>query len=91
MCSITFSRPDSTRVDHSRNNRVESASSNTNPATGDISVKRRKKYVDCSKSELETCLIHDPGNYSDGCKVLGDFGDKYAKVKPNWVHINHTK
>ena len=32
--------------------------------------------------ESKTCLIHGPGNSSDECKVLGEFGDKYAKGKP---------
>ena len=28
------------------------------------------------------CLIHAPGNFSDECKFLGDFGFKYVKIIP---------
>ena len=45
------------------------------------SGKRRKRYVDHLKSDSQTCLIHGPGNLSDGCKVLGDFCFKYAKIR----------
>ena len=30
-----------------------------------------------------TFLIHGPGNSSDKCKVLINFGSKYAKSRPN--------
>ena len=40
-------------------------------------------------SKLKTCLIHGPGNYCDGCKVLGDVGAKYAKGNPTKDHSNH--
>ena len=30
-----------------------------------------------------SCLIHGPGNSSDECKVLGEFGSKYYKIRPN--------
>ena len=51
------------------------------------SVKRRKTYVDHPKDKTKPiCLIHSPGNSSDKCKVLGDFGSKYAKSSPNKDH-----
>ena len=36
------------------------------------------------------CLIHDPRNSSDECKVLGEFGAKYAEGRPTKFHGNHT-
>ena len=43
----------------------------------------KKRYVDCpiEISQL-TCLIHGPGHSSDECKVLDNFGTKYAKCRP---------
>ena len=39
-----------------------------------------KRYVNHSKDRSKlTCVIHGPGNSSDECKVLGDFGYKYSK------------
>ena len=44
--------------------------------------KRRKRHVDNMKDRLQKkCLIHSPGNSSDGCKVIGNFGLKYYKVR----------
>ena len=44
---------------------------------------RRKIYVDHTKDRSKpTQIIHGPGNSSDECKVLGDFGSKYAKIRP---------
>ena len=40
-------------------------------------------------SESKTCLIHGPRNNYDECKVLGDFGAKYAKGKPTKDRGNH--
>ena len=34
----------------------------------------------------QTCLIHGPGNSSDECKVLGDFGSRYSKSRPTKDH-----
>ena len=51
---------------------------------------RQKRYVDRLKSESKTCFIHSPGHSSDECKVLGDFGTKYAKIKTTKDHLNHT-
>ena len=43
----------------------------------------RKRYVDHPKDiPKPTCLIHGPRHSSDECKVLGDFGSKYAKSRP---------
>ena len=38
---------------------------------------------------MKTYLIHGPRHSSDECKVLGDFGDKYAKSNPTKDHGNH--
>ena len=38
--------------------------------------------------ESKACLIHGPRHYSDECKVLGNFGDKYTKSKPTKEHGN---
>ena len=73
-------KADSTCAGHSRGNIGESASSNTYSAISESSGKRRKIYVDYPMGKSKTCLIHGPGNSSDECKVLGDFGSKYAKT-----------
>ena len=53
----------------------------------EISGKRRKRYVDNLKDRSKlTCLVHGPGNSSDGCKVLGDFGYKYSERIPTKYH-----
>ena len=47
--------------------------------------KRRKRYVDRMRGQSQlTCIIHGPVHSSDECKVLGEFGSKYAK-------FSHTK
>ena len=56
---------------------------------GESSGKRQKRYVYCSKIESKPCLIHGPGHFSDECKVLGEFGAKFAKGKPNKDHGNN--
>ena len=33
-------------------------------------------------SASKNCMIHGAGNYSDECKVLGEFGTKYAEDQP---------
>ena len=44
---------------------------------------RAEKYVDHTNDILNTaCIIHGPGNSSDECKVLGDFGYKYDIIRP---------
>ena len=41
-----------------------------------------KRYLDHPKDRSKlTCLIHGPGNSSDECNVLGDFGFKYSKIR----------
>ena len=68
--------------------RGEATSSTTHSNTSESSGKRRKRFVDNPKdiSKL-TCLIYSPGHYSDKCKVLDDFGAKYAKDRTT---KNHT-
>ena len=38
----------------------------------------------------KTCLIHGPEHSPDECKVLGDFGSKYAKTIHNKDCGNNT-
>ena len=50
-------------------------------------VKHRKMYVDHPRDISKLiCLIHGPGNSSDECKVLGDFGSRYSKSRPTKDH-----
>ena len=66
---------------------VESALSNTYFEISDSSGKRRKCYVYHLKYRSKlTCLINGPVHHSCECKVLGDFGHKYAKDKPTTDH-----
>ena len=39
---------------------------------------------------MKTCFIYELGNSSGKCKVLGDFGAKYVKVKPTKENGNHS-
>ena len=41
------------------------------------------------KRKLKICFIHGPGHSSGEFKVLGDFGDEYAEIKPTKDHGNH--
>ena len=82
-------RVDANCVGHVRQNRLEAASLHTYPTMGKSSGKRRKQYADCLLGESKICLICGPGNSSYECKVLGDFGAKYAKVHPNKDCGNH--
>ena len=69
---------------HRRLKRGESTLSNTYSEIIDNSGKRRKIYLDYTKGNSKpTCLIHVPGRLSDECKVLGYFGSKYDKIRPN--------
>ena len=63
--------------------------SQTQSAIGVSVGKRRKRYVYRLSGELKTCLIHGPGHSSDEFKVLGNFGAKCAKGKPNKDRGNH--
>ena len=57
---------------------------------GESAGKRRKRYVDCLKIKSKTCLINGPRHSSDECEVMGDFGAKYAKVKPTKDYGDHS-
>ena len=76
----------STRVDVNRAGqiskiRVEAASSNTDTKMSESACKISKRCFDHPKYGFKlTCIIHGPGHSSDECKVLGDFGSKYAKI-----------
>ena len=49
----------------------------------EIAVKRRKRYIDHTRDKSKrTYLVHGPSNPSYKCKILGDFGSKYAKSEP---------
>ena len=52
--------------------------------------KAQKKYVDCPSGEMKIYIIHGPGHSSNECKVLVDFGAKYAKGKPTKDRGNHS-
>ena len=56
---------------------------------GEIYGNIRKWYVDCPSGETKIFLIHGTGHFSDEYNVLGNFGDKYDKVKPTKDHGNH--
>ena len=69
--------------------RVESALSSTYSKISDSSVKFRKWNVYHPKNRSkQTCIIHGPGHSSDECKVLGDFGYRYSKIRPTKDHSN---
>ena len=70
------------RTGISSSDRGENASPKTHPAKDGSACKRRKQYVDRSKSESKTCMIHGDEHSSDECKVLGEFGTKYAASYP---------
>ena len=54
---------------------------------GDSAGNDRKSYVDHLKDgSRQYCLIHEPGHSSDECKVLGEFGSKYSKIRPTKYH-----
>ena len=54
----------------------------TRPEKGESAGKRIKRHVDIPTGKSKTCLIHIPGYSSEECKVLGDFGTKYANSRP---------
>ena len=61
--------------------------SNTYSDISEISGKCRKRYVDyLNVKSKPTCLIRGSENASDECKVLGDFGSKYAGSRPTKDH-----
>ena len=80
-------KADTNRAGHSSKMRVEYASLNTYSKMSEISGNCRKIYVDNPKDRSKpTCLIHDNGHSSDKRKVLGEFGPKYAKIRPTKEH-----
>ena len=89
MYSITFllkpTNADTNPYGNSRQNRGKASLTQTYPMMGESDGKCRKRYVDCLSG-----IIHSHGHYSDECKVLGDFGDKYVKYKPTKDSGNHT-
>ena len=57
----------------------------------EIAGKCRKRCLDYPKGKYKpTCIIHDPVYYSDECKVLGNFGSKYAKNMPTKDRRNNN-
>ena len=59
------------------------ASSTTYSEMSESAGKYIKRYVDHPKDRSKlTCIIHGPGNSSDECKMLGDFGYKYFGIRP---------
>ena len=76
------SQADANHAGHSNQNIGEAALSCTLHKKGDIAGKRRKLHVDSLTGKSKTYLIHGPGHSSEECKVLGDFGTKYAKIRP---------
>ena len=79
-------REDANRAVHSRQNTGEDASSWNLPKKGDISGNSKKRHLDIPTGKSKICLIHGPGYSSEECKVLGDFGTKYAKSRPTKGH-----
>ena len=61
----------------------EAALSNNKSDISEIAGNLIKRYIDRLKdiSKL-TCLIHGPGNSSDECEVLDEFGTKNSKGRP---------
>ena len=69
--------------------RGESASSTIYSTKSKSAGKIRKRYVDHPKDRSKlTFLIHGPGHSSDECKVLGYFGSKYYKIRPDKEHMH---
>ena len=85
----TPTREDANHACYSRNKRGESASSQTHSVMGESAGNHRKQYLDCPLGESKICLINGPGHSYDECKVLGDFGAKYAKGKLTKDRGNH--
>ena len=71
------------RAGHSRQMRGVATSSKKNSEMGNHTDKRKQRYVDHMRDRSKlTCLIHSPGHSSYECRVLNDFGTKYAKERP---------
>ena len=52
------------------------------PEKSESAGKRRKRYVDSPTGKSKTCITHSPGYYSEECKVLGNFWNKFANSRP---------
>ena len=75
-------KADANRDGHIRLKRGKSALSN-NYSEMSKSTEGAKIHADHPKDRPKpTCLIHGPGHSSDECKVLRDFGSRYAKSRP---------
>ena len=81
-------RADANSAGHSMKKRGEAASSWNRPKKGGSTGKQRQRYVDNPTGKSKTFLIHILRHSSELCKVLGDFGTKYAKVRPTKYHGN---
>ena len=79
---IQSTRTYATRSGHSRKKRGEDTLSHTYYLMSESDGNCRKKIYRPSKGWVKTSLLHGPGNSSDECKVLGDFGSRYAKSRP---------
>ena len=70
-------------ADLTRKTRGESTSSTIYYEMSESNGKIRKRdvYHPKDRSKL-TFLIHGPGHPQGECKILGDFGSKYSKIRP---------
>ena len=67
--------------------RGEAALSTNYSEMSESAGKHRNSFVDDLKDGSKlSCLIHVPGHSSDECKILGDFGYKYFKIRPTKDH-----
>ena len=49
---------------------------------GKRASKRNQRYVDCPRYRSKlTYMIHDNVHYSEQCKLLNDFGTRYASTR----------
>ena len=47
-----------------------------------IALSSAKIYVDILTGKSKNCLVHGPGHSLEEFKVLGEFGTKYANIRP---------
>ena len=76
--------------DQSSKMRGEAALSNNYSIRIQSSVNHKEIYADHTDISNPPCLIYVPGNSSEECKVLGDFGSKYAEIRPTKEHRHDT-
>ena len=75
----------------SRKMRGEYALSTTHSKMSKSTGKLRKIHIYHPKDILQlTCTNYGPGNYSDECTALGDFGSNYSKVRPTKYQRQET-